>query len=241
MASTTKVRSSKRNSEPPESLTSTSLMNGNEETARHSRTRKQSDCLLPNDNQLSNHNVINSNQLRSNPGVLGPATDLTSWDVTNRLNNSDSLMLALRAAWASNSLQNSNFLLRNSIGQNNLTSTNENNRGLLPIPNQTIQLTNFMSQQKLPNGILHSQNPVQHNLVTGPTAVAAAAAAQAVTALLPFSRPIDNYSLSQALMHTPVAPSMIGPSKPYSFIQIDILFKYNHLFNHYCLFIILNL
>ncbi|KAH9583489.1 RNA binding motif, single stranded interacting protein 3 [Schistosoma haematobium] len=207
---TTKVRSSKRNSEPPESLTSTSLMNGNEETTRHSRTRKQSDCLLPNDNQLSNHNVINSNQLRSNPGVLGPATDLTSWDVTNRLSNSDSLMLALRAAWASNSLQNSNFLLRNSIGQNNLTSTNENNRGLLPIPNQTIQLTNFMSQQKLPNGILHSQNPVQHNLVTGPTAVAAAAAAQAVTALLPFSRPIDNYSLSQALMHTPVAPSMIG-------------------------------
>ncbi|VDP27028.1 unnamed protein product, partial [Schistosoma mattheei] len=239
--STTKVRSSKRNSEPPESLTSTSLMNGNEETTRHSRTRKQSDCLLPNDNQLSNHNVINSNQLRSNPGVLGPATDLTSWDVTNRLNNSDSLMLALRAAWASNSLQNSNFLLRNSIGQNNLTPTNENNRGLLPIPNQTIQLTNFMSQQKLPNGILHSQNPVQHNLVTGPTAVAAAAAAQAVTALLPFSRPIDNYSLSQALMHTPVAPSMIGPSKSYSFIQIDILFKYNHLFSHYRLFIILNL
>ncbi|CAH8610007.1 unnamed protein product [Schistosoma rodhaini] len=210
----TKARSSKRNSEPPESSTSTSLMNGNEETVRHSRTRKQSDCLLPNDNQLSNHNVNNSNQLRSNPGVLGPASDLTSWDVTNRLNNSDSLMLALRAAWASNSLQNSNFLLRNSIGQNNLTSTNENNRGLLPIPNQTVHLTNFMSQQKIPNGILHNQNPVQHNLVTGPTAVAAAAA-QAVTALLPFSRPIDNYSLSQALMHTPVTPSMIGPSESY--------------------------
>ncbi|CAH8516421.1 unnamed protein product [Schistosoma turkestanicum] len=208
-----KVRSLKRNSEPPESSTSTGLMNGNEENVRrHSRTRKQSDCLLPNDNHLSNHNPNTSNQLRSNPGVLGPAADLTSWDVTNRLNNSDSFLLALRAAWASNSLQNSNFLLRNSIGQNNLTSTNENNRGLLPIPNQTVHLTNLMSQQKVPNGILHSQNPVQHSLVNGPTAVAAAAAAaQAVTALLPFSRPIDNYSLSQALMHAPVAPTMIGP------------------------------
>ncbi|TNN09031.1 RNA-binding motif, single-stranded-interacting protein [Schistosoma japonicum] len=202
----TKVRSLKRNSEPPDTSTSTGLMNGNEENVRHSRTRKQSDCLLPNDSQLSNHNTLSSNHLRSNPGVLGPATDLTSWDVTNRLSNSDSFILALRAAWASNSLQNSSFLLRNSIGQNNLTTTNENNRGLLPIPNQNLHLTNLMSQQKVPNGILHSQNPVQHSLVTGPNAAAAA-----VTALLPFSRPIDSYSLSQALMHTPVAPTMIGP------------------------------
>nr|CAH8819774.1 unnamed protein product [Trichobilharzia regenti] len=208
-SNSTKSRQVKRSSEPPESTTPGGLINGSEESSRHSRTRKQSDCLLPNENQLGTHG---NSRLRSTPGVLGPATDFTSWDVTNRLNNSDSFMLALRAAWASNTLQNQNFLLRNSIGQNSMPSSNENNRGLLPIPNPTGHLTSLVSQQKVPppNGLLHNQTPVQHGLVTGPTAAAAAAAA-AVTALLPFSRPIDSYSLSQALMHTPVTPTMIGP------------------------------